>query len=316
MILPKKCGGSQAMALSDLIPVLCLASAFTAAAAQPCENTVAIADAVESVDYHLRLKPHKTRTARCTLVWNASDSSAGRSIVFDIPPVVQCDSRLGFVSRYTVFSGDSAIAAGEFTGMYAAAEPGFSAVLRADGTGSSVSLGGKKSECLVPVPFDSGRPGLVGYTSDIALEELRNSLRYKSRPQTEFADCESVAALEAALEHSDDPREGVWHYLDRDLKEGKAFLGGEYTIALKATADGGYDIVYLYGARYGADSWCPLMIKGRLRPTPFAGHYDLEWLDASGRALDRETSADFEIEGKVLRLNMPLYGGTLRFRRR
>lgn len=122
----------------------------------------------------------------------------------------------------------------------------------------------------------------------------------------------TVEELERYLKESEDPAECQWRYLDRDTDQRLLNIGGDYRLATVRREDGGYDIVYLGGARVNSRFWNPLMIKGCLTPTPFAGHYDLLWYDAYGHAVDKDTNAMMET-GAILTLNFPLQGGTVRF---
>ena len=90
----------------------------------------------------------------------------------------------------------------------------------------------------------------------------------------------------------------------------KARMGERYSLATVRRARGeGYEIVAL-----GADG-TPSEIKGVLKPTIFADHYDLEWYDAAGRRLRDEAFARITLQGSVLELNFPVSGAKVRFRR-
>lgn len=122
----------------------------------------------------------------------------------------------------------------------------------------------------------------------------------------------SVEELESYLTMSEDPAECQWRYLDRDTDQRLLNIGGDYRLATVSRENGEYDIIYLGGARVNGSFWKPLMIKGRLIPTPFRGHYDLEWYDAYGQSVNKDASATIEA-GTILTLNFPLQGGTVRF---
>lgn len=141
---------------------------------------------------------------------------------------------------------------------------------------------------------------------------LRLSLTGDEAEKYGVAAFKSVTELGEYLSASSNQSERVWRYLDRDTDARVLNLGGEYSLATVSNADGGYDIVYIDGARVNGAYWKPLKIKGRLLPTVFVNHYDLIWYDAYGHAIDRETSADIE-NGSILKLNFPLYGGSVRF---
>lgn len=126
---------------------------------------------------------------------------------------------------------------------------------------------------------------------------------------------DSQESLNEYFADSKDPREGLWTYFDRNLDYKDCMLGGRYRLACVSDGDGGYLLLYLDGAERGARIWSPLMIKGRLRPTAFAGHFDLTWTDAFGRtAPHAESSASFDMDDSLLTLDFPLYGRSqLRF---
>lgn len=124
--------------------------------------------------------------------------------------------------------------------------------------------------------------------------------------------CDADSLLEALSAPGRDPLEGCWKYLDRDSDPELARPGGRYRLAVVSTGPGEYDIVYLSGAEVCAPRWHPGMVRGRLRATRFADSYDLEWIDAEGRALTRDVHATVE-QGSILSLCFPLYHTTLRF---
>lgn len=108
--------------------------------------------------------------------------------------------------------------------------------------------------------------------------------------------------------------QGIWNYLDRDNDSRYCRLGGDYRIAIIDDGHGGFDIIYLDGARTGAAGWTPGMRKGHLHPTPFKNHYDLVWYDASMNAIQCEASATME-QDAILRFDFPLLKSSVRFAR-
>lgn len=107
--------------------------------------------------------------------------------------------------------------------------------------------------------------------------------------------------------------EGFWQYLDRDNDERYARPGGKYTLAIvKSTYADGFDILYIDGAKVNQPNWHPCMIKGRLKPTIFKNHYNLEWYDSSMKLMNDEQSASIE-QSSILTLSFPLYKTSLRF---
>ncbi len=121
----------------------------------------------------------------------------------------------------------------------------------------------------------------------------------------------TVETLGAHFEMSTDINEGFYTYLDRDLDESKARLGGRYRVALVAS-DSGYDIVYVDGAQVNASQWSVGMLKGRLRRTQFAGYYSLLWIDAEHQAIDTDVTAMLT-DAMFLTLKFPTLAGEVRF---
>lgn len=110
-----------------------------------------------------------------------------------------------------------------------------------------------------------------------------------------------------------DPRVGTYDYLDSDTDSGLCCPGGRYRLGVMADGAGGYDIVYLGGAEENGDAWRPGMIKGRLIPTIFRDHFNLQWIDA-------EMADDMEdlwcrFDGVVMELHFPRERGVMRFSR-
>lgn len=109
---------------------------------------------------------------------------------------------------------------------------------------------------------------------------------------------------------------GIWEYLDRDTDNVRARSGGRYRVAVVPSRGGeGYDIVYLGGAEVNPSAWRPGMIKGRLRPTPFAGHFDLMWVDSSLTPLREDIHASLDSSNAILTLSFPLLNSSLRLYR-
>ena len=302
----------------ELAALLCLI-AFTAPASELPGALAALPAALETLHYHLRVEPLKNRAAVCTVYWNVADNGDCRAIEFTVPSLLDDDPRLGFEARYKYMghSGgvDTVYCTGSVKSRYRAGSAGFSFILKATPDGASVSFGGDAASTALPVDFALTPPGRIGYTSDAELKELRNTVYYRAMKEPETAPFANVEALKEHIASSNDPLETFWTYLDRDTKPEKALLGGTYTLATVAEGNGSYIIVYIDGATNGRQHWQPLRIKGRLRPTGFANHYSLEWLDAAGRDTGRENSADLLLDTTVLRLNFPLHEATLRLTR-
>ncbi len=112
-----------------------------------------------------------------------------------------------------------------------------------------------------------------------------------------------------------DPGEGIWKYFDRNNNPAKGIVGGNYTLATLRNGDGGYDIIYIGGAKTARNRWREGMLKGRLSPSIFRGHFDLVWYDALMQPVSEEANATIQQEGALLEVAFPLYETTFRFSR-
>lgn len=164
----------------------------------------------------------------------------------------------------------------------------------------------------------SGLPLLLGGAGEEAVVSASQPMQCR-RLSLLSLDCEQpqmcpVDDLEQRLAASDDPLEGRWTYLDRDIDAEAASLGRKYELATVRRPDGGYWIVYM--GPEADERWQPMMVKGLLEPTIFAGHYDLRWLDARGVWLADDNTAQLSPDRAVLTLRFPLYGSQVRFHRK
>lgn len=105
---------------------------------------------------------------------------------------------------------------------------------------------------------------------------------------------------------------GYYRYLDCDVEEAYAGLGGNYSLALVPATDGGFDVIYLAGAQRNSSGWSTGMLKGHLTPTIFQNHYDLTWYDSEKRPLAGECSANID-QNALLTLSFPMFKSQLRF---
>lgn len=112
-----------------------------------------------------------------------------------------------------------------------------------------------------------------------------------------------------------DAVEGIWKYFDRNNNPAKGIVGGNYTLATLRNGDGGYDIIYIGGAKTARNRWREGMLKGRLSPTIFRRHFDLVWYDALMQPVSEEANATIQQEGALLEVAFPLYETTFRFSR-
>ncbi len=167
---------------------------------------------------------------------------------------------------------------------------------------------------LFTLPVDCEGITTISAVADtpMKLSRFTAAIDYAANEMTSVAD--SVDGLMAAIAASGNTADGLWRYLDRDTDPRRLNTGSDYSLATVTAADGTVELVYLSGAKASDSLWKPLMLKGRLLPTVFSGHYDLVWYDAYGQKISAETSADI-IDGSILKLNFPLHGGNVRFQR-
>ncbi len=126
-----------------------------------------------------------------------------------------------------------------------------------------------------------------------------------------WSDGERLAAVLA--EAPDDGLEGVWRVYDREMEESLLRLGGDYTLAILPHGEGpGFDIVYLDGAKAGGGAWKKGDCKGHIKPSPFAGIYEVTWLDASRKPLDHEIRGYLDSDG-LLTIRFPYQNSVIRF---
>lgn len=108
---------------------------------------------------------------------------------------------------------------------------------------------------------------------------------------------------------------GFYRYLDRENDPKSAVIGGKYTIAITPSKyiKDCYDIIYIDGAKTYCDHWHTGMLKGALKKTIFANHFDLEWYDSKQEIINDETSASLNTQNCILELYFPLYKTKVRF---
>lgn len=125
----------------------------------------------------------------------------------------------------------------------------------------------------------------------------------------------TVGDIDAALASANVPS-GLYTYLDRSGDQAIARPGGRYSLAVVPEGDGNFMILYMGGAEVEPEFWRPGMLKGRLRPTPFQGQYDLDWYDAHGDTIPAaaDSYAVYDFAARTLAMTFPsLDGATLRF---
>lgn len=128
-----------------------------------------------------------------------------------------------------------------------------------------------------------------------------------SKQQTDW----TIAKLDAYFEDSKNPFEGYWEYLDRDMDDDVARLGGKYRVALVDNGNG-FDIIYISGAQVKKSEWREGMLKGRLTKTIFTDNYNAYWIDSTFRPMEEDVNGYFE-SGVILNMSFPVYKSQIRF---
>ena len=262
------------------------------------------------VDAHIRVhQPAPRSQANVTLAWNAQDSlnySYARMRLTGHSDDI-------YLSKTIVTTGRVAdgidIPAEDFAFD---PSPGYES-LRLIYDGFSARICTKDGS--IPVRYDTDGPTAIFLATDSPIQCQR--LTALGQASTEIKPCgmQSADSLFMAIVSSVDKAEGLWEYMDQDIREGKASLGGQYRLATIKNVDGGYDIVYIDGAKENASAWKPLSVKGRLSPTIFIGNFDMQWIDANGLMLQRECNAQLDPNGAILTLRFPLQNSQIRLRR-
>ncbi|MDE6270742.1 MAG: hypothetical protein K2M12_07835 [Muribaculaceae bacterium] len=267
---------------------------------------------------HWRLRPHGHETARWGIVWNFIDS-----LNYDRAEIELGDERYSdtfgreaaalHISR--VREGeDSLIETVDFCPASPTRSTGLSLRLRLDPVTHTamVEAGSAMAQVARDVEILTGTR--AGFYSLADADTLRMQFECTSRPEPKSARYADVEALRAHLAATHDVNECEWTYYDRNTDPQRVSLGGDYRLATLADGAGGYDIVYLGGARDNAADWEPMRIKGHLSPTGFIGQFDLEWIDAEGMPMAADSSA-LITDGMLLELRFPLYKSSVRYRR-
>ncbi len=281
-----------------LIACAALAAAAAATASQPVGELVR----------HVRFEAPRTSTRTVALRWDDS-----LRVEADIVGCGADDPLTGLEIPYRYYVGDSLAAEGRAPLRYEGSPAALSLVLRVWRDGAAVDIGSRHAAATIPVDYDRLAGDIPDYDNPHGLRVLRNTASVEALPALRTAPYVCVDSLIDAVKSSSDPVEGVWTYLDRENERATAVPGGFYTLAALREADGSYSLVYLDGARHQSVLWAPLRVKGRLRPTRFADHYDLEWLDAEGRPVASENHASYDAEAGILALRFPLLNAVMRF---
>lgn len=190
--------------------------------------------------------------------------------------------------------------------------PEFSLCVTSDCTGTNVSAG--DGTRIFDGKIDFRGIDTLSIHIDDKTELARPvdfEVRYKIVP--EFCAFADMPALVNHLATSPDSIEGLWQWADCDTKVPAVTAGGRYTLATVTNCKGGYDIVYVDGARVGV--WQPLQLKGSMTPTPFVNQFDVRWLDAEGEDAGEGIYATVTADGLLTLTFAPLHSALRLIRR-
>lgn len=143
--------------------------------------------------------------------------------------------------------------------------------------------------------------------ASISVDEIK---LVSSRTDSYAACWTDLQELDDYLAMSHDPMEGYWQTLDRSLDESLLKLGGDYRYAL-VKSEGGYELVYLSGARVNGANWQPGMLKASLKPSGIEGIWDVTWHDAMHMPMSHELKAQTDPNG-TLTIQFPYQDSQLR----
>jgi len=310
-----------------LLPAVATAAALSAMSAPTAtgSNTETTAltlrdtlpQAVEELDWHLRLKADKCGRIHCRVIWNADSAVRNfRYLDLDIPEAMEQIDDFGVMPAYTLGrctdGCEQRVESGKFhTSYQSGADAALSLRLRADRHGARIESGGTQADGIIPVEFRTDSAGMIITEIDRPADILRHSLRAVARPLPRKPPFATTDSLLAYVHASSDPVEGVWDYLDRDIDHTLCTIGGFYTLITIRSSRGsnGYEIYAIDKNGKNAPEY-----KGLISPGIFMNHYDLQWLDARGHMLTTDTSASID-NASILTLYFPLLKSSVRFRR-
>ena len=184
-----------------------------------------------------------------------------------------------------------------------------------DGNATTVAIGERHPKPIFQFEgIDYSRPWQYGYLvgSGACVDVERIVARVKHDTTHDLATTWTESSIEEYLSTSSDLLEGYWVYLDRNLDDSRARLGGRYTVAIVGNGDG-YDIIYIAGAKVNAVQWQAGMLKGQLQPTPFVGNYNLIWYDSLKAPMSEDDYASLDAQSGILTFHFPIHKSLMRF---
>lgn len=273
-----------------------------------------------SIDARAAVKKIKEQKAPSAPEWGLriAVDSLGRSYTAGL-----AHSAEGFGSPFdshtltvAVWLGDSVILTRSFEKDFSLVSGGENTLMAdIDSRRRTVTLSGGNRRPVEIGSFAYSGTLAPGFVASVPVAVSSLSARLESDPASLAVTRWTAETIADYLSGTGNPVEGYWSYLDRENDPQYATVGGRYRLAVVADPDcrGAYDILYVEGAEKFPGSWHAGMKKGRLTPTRFAGHYDLEWNDASFLPIRHDIHAQFSDDGAILTLSFPLYRTSVRF---
>lgn len=156
----------------------------------------------------------------------------------------------------------------------------------------------------------------IGFSSSTDFHLRRATLVNEPQPPHPEKSAWTRPELDDYLSKSTDPIEGYWRLLDYNIDDNLARIAGRYTVAIiRRLTSNDYDIIYIDGAVTNSTLWHPCDIKGRLFPTEFIRHFNLQWYAADAGIIATDTNASVDDTSMILTLNFPLLRSQIRFSR-
>lgn len=270
---------------------------------------------IRSLLYHVRVIPARNSDTHLQLYWNYVDSCQYQRLEVIVPAAVHADVGMQMAAEWKLATcngaNDSIVNRGTaWLRMGDAGDGAMSLILRCDGGGAVLEFADTQVRQSELIDYDYYSPGALALRSDRRTLLATHTIVEELRNVSEMLDCPLDSAFEV-VKNSDSEAAGVWTYLDRNTDPTKLNVDLGYMFMTYPQDNGDLLIVLAQDT----STRKALTIVGSLRKTPFANHYDLEWITSDGLKLSTDTSADLQLEGQILTLNFPLLDSVIRFRR-
>lgn len=265
----------------------------------------------ESVHIHARLQRKNKKPTAWELQWNQNNDGNYNMAIVNLPDQRAFDDIYvpdGLVEVYEVRDNE-AILLEEVN--FPVDDPSVSLKLVYDGVSARLYAGTKDRTLIGQVPYNASKGGGVVVSLQCSMRAIRLTAESQSYPLPNYIEWEKSNTYN----YSVIPIIGEWKYLDRDINQSLASLGGKYDLFIVPGEENSYYIMVDDGANVNREAWSEDRIKGLLSPSGFRGNYDLIWYDALGRRLDDDNNAQLSDDGAVLTLYFPVYKSQIRFKK-